>query len=267
MADRRYVWASFTCPVHDDHSPSARVHVPTGRWVCMSCKARGKASEALINVDVVLEYIQSRLEVVEVDHSEEEIDQFDIDGPGEYWLSRFSPEACREFRLGMCGEYPCYPMRDPEGNFVGIVKRNPYNEKPKYKDPKGVLKSKLLFGYEKAIPGEMVLLVEGAPDVIGAWDAGLTALGAYGSSLSDDQLDLIALLDPPLVVVAFDDDEAGEIGGTDAIWHFLEAGILACRADLLGYHDVAEMPLDLRRSLLENPDTVDYLIHQKRGGK
>jgi hypothetical protein len=34
-------WRSVPCPVHNDRHPSARVHWATGRWVCMSCGARG----------------------------------------------------------------------------------------------------------------------------------------------------------------------------------------------------------------------------------
>jgi DNA primase len=258
-------WRTFTCPAHADASPSARVHAPTGYWVCMSCHAKGKAKDVFIDVDLQVEYAYELLHTNFRIRDEAELDQYDISGPGDYWPTRFSLEACKAFRLGQDGEYPVYPVHAPDGSYMGVVKRNPYGERPKYRDPKGVPTGDYLFGYDKAEPHSEILLVEGAPDVIGAWDAGITALGTYTSRLSDAQLDLIVALEPSFVVVGYDADASGETGSYDAIRGLLGAGILTGKADLRGYHDVDSMPLNLRRGLLDSVQTIDYFIDHGRG--
>jgi hypothetical protein len=258
-------WRSFDCPVHRASHPTARINAYNLRWVCMSCGAKGKMSDIEIDEDKQLEYINKLLEPkMQMTIYEAELDMYDIEGPGEYWLSRFSPEACAEFRLGHDGDYPTYPVRDEGGNLLGIVRRNPYGERPKYRYPSGVnLASNYLFGYEK-VSQKVVLLVEGAPDVIAAWEVGVDALGSYGDDLSARQISLIGRLSPLFVAVAYDDDEAGQKASRKAVRRLLEAGIMAFPLGLGGYHDLADIPLDLRyaiiRESLDSKDTIDYLL-------
>lgn len=261
-------WRSFTCPVHDDNSPSARVNVNTGKWVCMSCGAKGKSDEAMaaLSVDDRITYIRKLLEGATVTtKSERQLDIYDIVGPGKYWLSRFSAEACEEFRLGMDGDYPVYPVRDEGGNLMGMVRRNPYDERPKYIYPKGIVTSNYLFGYEKAdCYNQRLVLVEGAPDVIAAWEAGVTAVGSYGSHLSDRQALLIDRLGPSEVMVAYDTDRAGREGIRSAVRTLLGRGIPAFPIPDHPYHDVAEMAKNFRKRILSDPidskSTFEYLL-------
>lgn len=34
-------WKSTTCPFHDDHQPSLRIHMPSGAFRCMVCGEKG----------------------------------------------------------------------------------------------------------------------------------------------------------------------------------------------------------------------------------
>lgn len=260
----RSEWVSFTCPSHRASHPTARINIYSQRWVCMSCGAKGRIDEIEIDEDRALNYIRGLLTVEEqMDLCEAELDMYDITGPGEYWLSRFTPEACKEFRLGHDGITPIYPIRDEGGNLIGIVRRNPYGEKPKYRYPKGVPTSQYLFGYEK-ITGDDLLLVEGAPDVVAAWEAGIEAIGSYGSRLSARQTSLIRRLEPRLVVVAYDSDTAGQTGAVEAVRGLLEAGVMATSVALEDHHDIADIPLAQRnveiQRLLDKKDTIAYLL-------
>lgn len=258
-------WRSFDCPVHRASHPTARINVTTLYWVCMSCGAKGKMEDIHIDEDTQLDYIRELLmEDEQTNIYEAMLDMYDISGPGDYWLSRFTPEACKEFRLGMDGKHPVYPIRDEGGNLMGMVRRNPYlHERPKYKYPKGVPTSQYLFGYEKIVE-KMILLVEGAPDVIAAWEAGIDAVGSYGARLSDRQIALIGRLEPRLVVVAYDSDSAGQTGARQAVRGLLGAGVMATSVQLTDHHDIADIPAiergDVVRRLLDTKDTIDYLL-------
>jgi hypothetical protein len=257
-------WRSFSCPVHRASHPTARINAYNLRWVCMSCGAKGKMSDIEIDEDKQLEYINRLLEPkMQMTIYEAELDMYDIEGPGGYWLSRFTPAACAEFRLGHDGDYPTYPIRDEGGNLEGIVRRNPYGERPKYRYPSGIPTSNYLFGYEK-VDDDFVVLVEGAPDVIALWEVGICGLGSYGSDLSARQIALIGRLQPSLVLVAYDEDEAGQKGSRKAVRGLLEAGIMAGPADLRDWHDVADIPLEKRLGVinasLDSKETIGYLL-------
>jgi len=114
-------WRSFTCPVHDDTNPSARVNVETGKWVCMSCGAKGGIEGYVPDYDRMLEDALEALDQESLEKPESWLDQFD--GPGEYWLSRFSEDVCRVYRLGYdwLGDQPCYPIRALNGRPLGVV--------------------------------------------------------------------------------------------------------------------------------------------------
>jgi CHC2 zinc finger len=70
-------WRSFTCPKHDDTNPSARVNVSTGRWVCMSCHAKGDVKGYVADPIMELDYAMSLLEELDLVKPESWLDQFD----------------------------------------------------------------------------------------------------------------------------------------------------------------------------------------------
>ena len=82
-----------------------------------------------------------------------------------------------------------------------------------YKNSKGSWKQEYLFGFDQANKKRMrkrpLWIVEGPRDTLHVADAGCRVVGLLGSSLSD-RGDMIRLLDPPLILSATDDDEAGD---------------------------------------------------------
>lgn len=245
-------WRSFSCPVHQASHDTARVNVNSGKWVCMSCGAKGTIDGWQPDPDQELEAVFDLLEPKPQPRPEAWWDVFDSGPVHQYWLSRFREETCREYRLGYdAGKgKPCYPLRDPQGRLLGAVLRNLDDpHAPKYRYPLGISTSKLLFGYERFEGGPMILC-EGATDAIAAYEVGFQAVASYGSRLSVDQTRLIAAANPTFVVIAYDQDEAGESGALDADDLLGAFGVMSVRPTWDGYKDLGEMPEATRRKIL-----------------
>lgn len=246
-------WRSFTCPQHEDTNPSARVNTVTGKWVCMVCHARGTINGYVPDYDAMLDESLALSEALVEPKAESWLDQFDAGGPGEYWLSRFTEDTCRRYRVGWDGtsQRPCYPIRDRDGRPLGIVKRNLEEGERKYKYPYGVSTSELLFGVKELESTETLFLMEGAPAVMAMRDAGFDAVGSYGSNLYPEQVRQIVSLQPRLVLVAYDMDKAGYEGSGPAERDLWKAGVMVERAFWDDrYSDPGDMDLETRRETM-----------------
>ncbi len=247
-------WRTFSCPAPDhlDSSPSARVNTHTGKWICMSCGAKGLAQNYAPDVDLILQDLEWTGEENEP-LPESFLDIYDSITP-HYWLTRFDLETCQTYRVGwdMVTNNPCYPIRDNQGRPVGITIRNLSDPGgPKYKYAKGTLAHKLLFGVKELVQDRVLVLCEGATDVMACRDVGYDAISTYGSQLHQDQIDLLVDLNPKLLLIGYDMDTAGRTGAAKA-WHQLnEAGILTETLFWSSpYKDLGEMPPKIRMSTL-----------------
>ena len=202
----------FRCHVHEDSNASASVNVIAMVWVCYACGASGRVDgEALVpDAEQLLEYLKG--EVPERIHPETWLDVFDAFEPSPYWAQRYGEETANHFR---CGTHPVtglptYPIRNAAGQVLGVVVRN-QDGVPKYKYPYGTRTSATFFGHIK--PKPVVILVEGASDVMALHSAGIheswAVLGCYGAGLHHPQAEILRRLSPQLVVLAFDNDDAG----------------------------------------------------------
>ncbi len=245
-------WRTFTCPHHDDARPSARVNSVTGKWVCMVCGTKGKSDTYETPEHVVINRVR-HLDDEPAKMSESYLDLFDAAGPGEYWSQRFTPEACQHFRLGYDSskDKSVYPIRDRWGDPLGMVYRNFPGEKPKYRYPKGINTSALLFNYHTMNCRTPVVVVEGAPDVIALWEVGIPAVGTFGARLLPVQQQLLSALQPSKVLVAYDQDHAGRTGATRATAGLLSQGIVARTAFWRGWNDAGEMPAETRLEIFK----------------
>lgn len=245
------IWRSFTCPNHDDRSPSARVNSVTGKWVCMVCGSKGKSDAYEVPEHLVIKRVRM-LDASPTELSESYLDLYDSSGPGEYWSQRFTPEACKHFRLGYDStkDKSLYPLRDTTGQLLGLVYRS-YTGDPKYKYPRGVPTSQLLFNYHEIECRTPVVVVEGAPDVIALWEVGVPAVGTFGARLLPGQQRLLSALQPTKVVMAYDQDRAGRTGAREAVTALSASGLVAQRAYWSGAKDPGELEPTQRRKIFE----------------
>lgn len=241
----------FLCPAHDDHNASASVNIQKGVWYCYTCGAKGGVQGVEYDEQLDLRYIDALLDDPKI-YSESWLGLFTQGMTHPYWLSRFSKEAAQRFQLGydpVLGR-PCYPIRSPTGEILGICTRNLTDEGPKYRYPAGVKTNKLLFNYTHA-ERDVVVLVEGAMDVVACWEAEIEAFGIYGSHLGPDQAELVRRVAPRHVLLLFDNDHAGRKCAREAAETLSDLDVSLFQwENFAEYNDIAEMPVEQRRHVL-----------------
>lgn len=256
---------SFRCHVHGDTNPSASVNSMSGLWFCYACGARGKYNVAELPPDKaatsIIKYIDALAELPRT-YTESWLGIYDASGPGDYWLSRFTEEYCRKYRLGQdpAARFATIPVRDELGEVLGVIRRDLTGlDTAKYRYPPGVTMSRLLFNHDRCT-GDVLMVTEGATDAIALDEAGWTdVMATYRNGVSRKQVQMLREYAPEVVLVAYDMDEAGDLGYRQ-LKHAL--GSFA-RVDRLwwdsstGYKDLASVPLDERATLVEKL-TRDY---------
>lgn len=208
----RGVERPFRCHVHDDRNASASVNVLAMVWVCYACGASGRVEgEATVpDAEQLLEMMRG--DIPPRIHSESWLDTFDAYEPSPYWAGRYGGKTAERFRCGThpVSGLPTYPIRDAAGSVLGVVVRDEAGQ-PKYKYPFGSRASTTFFGHIK--PKPVVILVEGASDVMALYSQGIheswAVLGCYGAGVHHPQAEILRSLSPKLIVLAFDNDDAG----------------------------------------------------------
>lgn len=245
----------YRCQAHDDHNASASVNSVTGWFFCYTCGHKGKVDPETIEItnEGLGRHMTKTLQALVSDHrySESWLNTFDASGPGQYWLGRFSIEICRYYRLGSAPGVSTYPMRDNAGRVLGVVTRDTTGERQqKYKYPFGVSTSDYLIDYHR-VCSPVVVLVEGMADVAAVHEAGYpVALGCYRAGLSKAQVRLLTKYEPRRILVAYDQDKAGDEGYTK-VQAALGSEFPVERMWWDTYKDVAEMPVSVRRTMLD----------------
>ena len=245
---------SFRCHVHGDTNPSASVNSVTGLWFCYACGARGKYNVSDVPPDkaatTLIRYVDRMMQEKTV-HPEAWLDVYDSMGPGDYWLSRFSPEVCARFRLGQdpARKFATIPVRDAQDRVLGVIRRDlTGTDEAKYRYPPGVTMSKLLFNLSSC-EGDVLMLTEGATDAIAADEAGWpSVMATYRNGISLYQRILLREYAPTTVICAYDQDEAGELGYRQ-IKNAL--GVKVDRLTWTDHKDLASIALSDRRAMMQ----------------
>lgn len=235
LATGRGVERSFNCPSHDDSNASASVNAHSGLWCCYACGASGRVDGRTVKPSVLAASLAHALDPTSVRcMSERWLDVFDSEVTSPYWSGRVGAATAELFRCGQHPEtgFPTYPLRDAQGRVLGVVQRQPAPLEPKYLYPQGVSVSRCLFGYERAHRRNVVLLCEGAADVMKVSAAlgrnsRVSPLGVFGSSLHRPQVRLLSRLMPRMVVVGFDNDDAGRQGAERTVATLRRSGVNA----------------------------------------
>ena len=211
------------CPFHNDTGkPNLYANGDKGLYFCHACKAKGKVDGDIPpDWESLIARLGGPLEPPTPDtYGEEWLDQFDIVETS-YWEERgYTPETIKQWRLGYnpWKDAGTIPIRNDDGDILGVIRRNFDPEMPKYMYPKGVKLSKILWG-ASALTEEhtKVALVEGSLDAIACWQARVPALGLLGSHMSLFQYKLLKRLDIRHIVVFTDNDDAGRSGAEEII--------------------------------------------------
>lgn len=246
----------FLCHVHGDTNPSASVNAVTGAWICYACGACGRVDLDDIDLDPYavrrrITEIAERVEAMTVQYPEGWLNFFDAQGPGDYWLSRFSEEVCREHRLGQTpdGSAATIPLRTSSGEVTGVIRRDLTGKDQKYRYPYQAKLSQRLYNYHRAT-SDTIILVEGATDSVAADEVlpGHT-MSLYGDRLSRAQARLLYRYDPRVVLVATDQDDGGETAHRSVLAQ-MGSFCVVHRLVWDSYKDLASIPVDDRSELL-----------------
>lgn len=215
LVDGRGTERAFQCHVHDDNHASASVNVDLGVWICYACGAKGSVEGHVPDPKSVIRALSEDAPARQF--PEEWLDLFDAHHPSDYWTDRVGAATAEHFRCGTHPQSgaPTYPLRNLSGTVLGVVVRNA-DEEPKYRYPYGPRTSQTFFSSDNRLTRKpVVVLVEGAPDVMALHQAGLPghwqALGCFGAGLHMPQIEALADINPKLIIAGFDADKAGRL--------------------------------------------------------
>jgi len=144
-----------------------------------------------------------------------------------------------------------FPVFDRRGYIVGITLRQLHDGiGPKWiHKPDGYKSGINLYNINYATPynGSMII-TEGPMDVMKLVACGINnCVASFGCNLSREQIDLLKEVGVHRVLLAYDNDEAGDKGCCKASKILFDHGMEAVRLKVLGYNDFGEMPKCLIR--------------------
>jgi DNA primase len=253
---------SCLCPYHADHNPSFRINVKSGLWICHACGERGNIEQLAKHMrtevpvrKMELDDLRRSLRKLEAEplqiRPESYLLRFTFVDPERYWESRgFTLDTIDEWQLGFdpVSGHHTIPIRDSHGRLLGVVRRR-QNEIPKYLNPKGYRKSAHLFGSWR-VTGDTVVLTEGQADTIMVAQEFGPSLAMMGDQLADAQVAILRRLGLRRIIVALDNDEAGNAATAKATIKLGQAGFLVSVIDWEGAPEGAD-PVSIRGSLEE----------------
>jgi DNA primase len=247
----------FRCTEHDDTMASASVNVVKGVWYCFACGAHGNVDSKRVPK---VEELRAMMEPEATPRIYDPAFLMLYSDPG-YWLERFPDWLCWYMGLGsdpFTGD-ATFPVHTAAGRLAGVGRRTETGE-PKYKYPHNWSAASSLFGMGgKSMPVPVLCLVEGAADASACWEVGCPALAVYGSGIHRPQYELIARCNPSLVLLGFDNDEAGALA-TERAFHAM-TGVYdrIFSVDWFPRKDPAALaPQERREALLEAVRTIGY---------
>lgn len=147
-------------------------------------------------------------------------------------------------RNEFCLYLPCIINEDHVGGIYasldGVITKN---WKSKYLNTPGNWSHSSLFGYDIAAEKSSILwVVEGPRDCLSLLDKGCSAVALLGSAVTSEKIKLITSLDPDIILIATDSDEAGN-KASESIKHNLKGKIPCKRIQMESGTDPADLTL------------------------
>lgn len=234
------------CPLHQDRNPSFSVNLKSGVWICFrGCghgsffdlvervngmspqEARAWVTSNGVNIgaNVAVSDFQKLIESTYIKETpgpvatpdwwtyyegllQDRIPQWFLDrgitwGTINRWDIRYDP----------IWDSITIPVRWL-GNVVGTVTRHTLRD-PKYENSENLPRNVILFGEINTNQND-IIVCEGAIDLLWLWQNGYNAFGLLGSSLSQEQAELLRERHFGEIILAYDNDEAGRKGTVEA---------------------------------------------------
>lgn len=141
-------------------------------------------------------------------------------GFGEFTLQHFNVQYVENLRVKKRDSELHYSLRNRvvfpivfQGKTIGYsARRTVSTEYAKWiHQPNEIKTGNILYNYDNILESEVVVVCEGIMDVIACWEVGIDAVCSFGSSLSDEQINLLLMLSAD-IVMCYDADEAGQKG-------------------------------------------------------
>ncbi len=290
------------CPFHENfRTPAFSMSLSRGVFFCFSCQAKGTLETFLRNVgastggyEVLFDEL-GKLKPEAHDpnrpriHLNEPIPEAIMglfeDIPVDLEQEGFTDETLRYFEVGVDYQHNriVYPIRDHDGQLVGLSGRSPdtYSPMGKYKiydkefedfglPPRPPLNKKsLLWNYNRVFPGAFyraqarIILVEGFKGVMWLHQHGFPeTIAAMGSFLSDEQLWLLEHLGAS-VYLMFDNDQAGrratEFAGR-RLSRSLQTYVVEYPEE---YKQPTDLPAEVLREVVQNASSwFSYIVQR-----
>lgn len=302
------------CPFHEDSSPSFSVNIRKGLYICYACGAKGNMKQLAkhfndkepANQSVSLQEISENIQQLSEQLHQKTREMFEVPYPSRYtdnemvaryWVAHrgITKKAVEEYRLGYdeLEEDAIIPLADINGRIQGLVRRTNSQTKidldyPKYKYPKGLKISEILFGADVAVkrfsdsfyqPFTSVLVIcEGTvdatavPRIMQIWQPKMTewrfvvaGVAILGARMSSAQAEIVKRIAPNYIVIATDNDRAGALAAMQVAETLkpLRLGIPMVRAEWSKEDgkDIAELSAPAR------DQTLIYAIRAIMDGK
>lgn len=238
-------WRSI-CPFHQGAENPTSFHIsPSGAWRCYSCGTKGAtltefvhlrtgvtiaaARQIIDNLPKKFRYVDDLLALLDEQAKGpyKVLDERRLDpyrgGLSAYLLDRgFSADTLMRYEVGYdySAEKIVLPCRDVQGRLVGFTFRQDGHTEhlwPKYKH-ESFTKTQHVYGAHLARRhhGD-AYVVEGQLDAQRVTQLGAVGLAIMGSYISDAQVDIIASLPASRIMLAHDNDQAGQQGRAYAV--------------------------------------------------
>ena len=252
---------NIVCPLHTDRSASCAINTEKGLWICFAGCGEGTLKNLLVQhlgvsrlkIDSMVLKQKDNIFDIDINIFDDVI--FGVGEAPEYTLQgnpKRTPNWALErgFNFKTLGDWGCrlaeengleIPVRDINSRIVGSITRRPIAE-PKYLYSKGLPKRGILFGAERIKePVPFICIVEGSLDAMWLYQHGYNAVAILGSTVSNEQAEILRKLRTSELVICTDDDEAGKKAG-DAVKACISGGFVVSYIQLPeGANDIQDV--------------------------